>query len=130
LLSAVTGAKPVVASYPYATKEIVPGMLRFEDVQFQLVELPALVPGNEGEFVFQEGSADLVRNSDGLMVMVDLGADPVKQLDVILAELVRSQVSPEKLESNAGIFKTRSGGVHPVAAGRPWAAHAKKLRHC
>jgi ribosome-interacting GTPase 1 len=39
-------------------------------------------------------------------------------LDVILAELVRSQVSPEKLESNAGIFKTRSGGVQLVAAGR------------
>jgi hypothetical protein len=52
LLAVVTSAKPVVASYPYATKESVPGMLRFEDIQFQLVEVPALVPGEEGRFVF------------------------------------------------------------------------------
>ena len=118
LLGAITGAKPVVTPYPYATKESVPGILQFEDVQFQLVELPALVPRNQGEFVFQEGSADLVHNSDGLIVMVDLGADPVRQLKVILAELARSQVSPQKLESNTNILKTRSGGVQLLAAGR------------
>lgn len=92
-------------------------MLQFEDVQFQLVELPALVPRNEGEFVFQEGSVDLVHNSDGLIVMVDLGADPVRQLDVMLAELARSQVSPQKLDSNASIVETRSGGVQFLVAG-------------
>ena len=66
-------------------------MLQFEDIHFQLVELPALVPGAEGRFVFQEGAADLVRNSEGPIVMVDLGTDPVKQLDVMLAELSRLQ---------------------------------------
>ena len=91
LLGAVTGAKPVVASYPYAIKESVPGMLQFEDIHFQLVELSALVPGAEGRFVFQEDAADLVRNSEGLIVMVDLGTDTVKQLDVMLAELSRLQ---------------------------------------
>jgi hypothetical protein len=118
LLTAVTAARPIVASYPYATKESVPGMLLFEDVQFQLVELPALVPGDEGRFVFQEGSAGLVRSCDGLIVMVDLGADPVEQLRVILAELGRLQVSTEKLESNVSILKTRSGGIQLFAAGR------------
>lgn len=118
LLAVVTSAKPVVASYPYATKESVPGMLRFEDIQFQLVEVPALVPGEEGRFVFQEGSADVVRNCDGLIVMVDLTADPIEQLEAILAELARSQVSTQKLESNVSIIKTRSGGMHLFAAGR------------
>jgi ribosome-interacting GTPase 1 len=118
LLSAVTAAKPVVATYPYATKESVPGMLLFEDVQFQLVELPALVPGSEGRFVLQEGSADLVRTCDGLIVMVDLSADPVEQLGVILAELGRSQVSAQRSESNVIIQKTRSEGVQLFAAGR------------
>jgi ribosome-interacting GTPase 1 len=118
LLAALTAAKPVVAPYPYATKESVPGMLQFEDVQFQLVELPALVPGDDGKFVFQEGSAGLVHNCDGLIIMVDLEADPVEQLEMILAELSRSQLSTERLESNVSIIKTRSGGIQLSAAGR------------
>jgi len=118
LLTAVTGARPEVASYPYTTKESVPGMLRFEDMQFQLVELPALVPGDEGRFVFQEGSADLVRTCDGLILMVDLSTNPVEQVDVILAELARSQVSTQKLESNVNVNKTRSGGIQLFIAGR------------
>lgn len=118
LLTAVTAAKPVVAEYPYATKESVPGMLQFEDVQFQLVELPALVPGSEGRFTFQEGSADLVRTCDGLIIMIDLSADAAEQLRVILGELGRSQVSTQKSESNVAILKTRSEGIQLFAAGR------------
>jgi len=118
LLTAVTAARPVVASYPYATKESVPGMLQFEDVQFQLVELPALVPGGEGRYVLQEGSADLVRTSDGLILMVDLSAGPVEQLEIVLAELARSQVSTQRLESNVSVQRTRSGGIQLFAAGR------------
>jgi len=118
LLAAVTAARPAVASYPYTTKESIPGVLRFEDLQFQLVELPALVPGADGRFVFQEGSADLIRNCDGLIVMVDLGADPLEQLDQVVAELTRLQVSTTRVESNVSISKTRSGGVQVLTAGR------------
>jgi ribosome-interacting GTPase 1 len=118
LLTAVTAARPVVAEYPYTTKEDVPGMLQFEDVQFQLVELPALVPGSEGRFAFQEGSADLVRTCDGLIIMIDLSADAAEQLGVILGELGRSQVSTQKSESNVTILKTRSEGIQLFAAGR------------
>lgn len=118
LLTAVTAARPVVASYPYATKESIPGMLQFEDIQFQLVELPALVPGDEGRFVFQEGSADLVRTCDGLILMVDLSADPAEQLEVILAELARSQVSTQKSEPNVSVQRTRSSGIQLFTAGR------------
>ena len=118
LLAAVTAARPVITTYPYATKESVPGMMNFEDLQFQLIELPALVPTEEGRFTFQEGSVDIVRNCDGLVVMVDLGADPVVQLDFILAELARSQVTPTRLESNVSVVKTRAGGVQLLTAGR------------
>jgi ribosome-interacting GTPase 1 len=118
LLTAVTAAKPVVAEYPYTTKESVPGILQFEDVQFQLVELPALVPGSEGRFAFQEGSADLVRTCDGLIIMIDLSADAAEQLGAILGELGRSQVNTQKSESNVTILKTRSEGIQLFAAGR------------
>jgi len=118
LLAMLTGARTPVAPYPYTTKESVPGMLQFEDLQFQLVELPALVPEEEGGFVLQEGSADLVRNCDGLIVMVDLGTDPVEQLDQVLAELSRLQVSTTRVESNVSISRARAGGIQLAAVGR------------
>lgn len=118
LLAALTSARPAAAAYPYTTKENVPGMLRFEDLQFQLVELPALVPGSEGRFQFQEGSADFVRNCDGLILMVDLSDHPVEQLDRIVTELARSQVTTTRLESKVNISKTHAGGVQIIAAGR------------
>lgn len=118
LLAATTAAKPVMATYPYTTKESTPGMLQFEDLQFQLIELPALVPGEDERFVFQEGSANLVRSCDGLLVMVDLAGDPVEQLERVLAELAHWQVSPTRLESNVSFQKTRTGGVQLLGAGR------------
>jgi len=117
LLRALTAAKPVVADYPYATKDMIPGMLQFEDLQFQLIEVPALVPSEDGRFVLQEGSMRVLRNCEGLIIVLDLGADPVVQLDRILIELLRMQVSVTKMESNITIQKTRSGGVQLVTAG-------------
>jgi len=118
LLAAVTAARPAVAAYPYTTKENVPGMLRFEDLKFQLVEVPALVPAEDRRFVFQEDSADLIRTCDGLILLVDLSADPVEQLEQIIAELRRCQVSTTRLESNVSISKTSGGGIQLVTAGR------------
>jgi ribosome-interacting GTPase 1 len=118
LLSAVTSATPTIAAYPYTTKDPVPGMLQFEDLQFQLVEVPALVPSEGGEFVFQEGCADLVRNSDGVILMVDLSTDPLGQLGQLSAVLGRSQISATKPESNVSIVKTQTGGVQLQVSGR------------
>jgi ribosome-interacting GTPase 1 len=40
LLAAVTHAQPNIAEYPFATTQPQPGMMQFEDVQIQLVDLP------------------------------------------------------------------------------------------
>lgn len=42
LVAALTEAKPEVAAYPYTTTRLAPGMMAFEDVQLQLVDLPAV----------------------------------------------------------------------------------------
>jgi len=118
LLAGVTGAKPLVASYPFTTKENTPGMLQFEDLQLQLIEVPAMVPGGDGKATFQEGTAELLRNCDGLILMVDLSADPVEQLEEALSDLARLQISAVKLQSNITLRRTRSGGVQLVTAGR------------
>jgi hypothetical protein len=83
LVAAVSHAKVKVAPYPYATHAPVPGMMPFEDIQIQLVDLPpvsaeGLVPGMTGT----------LRNADILMICLDLSADDVlEQVEVCLRAL-------------------------------------------
>lgn len=44
LVSRLTNARPEVADYPFTTRLPTPGMLHFEDVQIQLVDLPPIAP--------------------------------------------------------------------------------------
>jgi len=92
LLRAVTNATPDVAPYPFATRNPVPGMLPYEDIQFQLVEVPPIVEGAS------EGRADgfqilsHARNADGIIIMVDLTDDPVGQYLMASEELEKSRI--------------------------------------
>lgn len=49
LLAAATNAKVEVSPVPYTTKAPVPGMLSYQDTQFQIVEAPALMRGLQRE---------------------------------------------------------------------------------
>ncbi len=44
LVTALTKARPEVADYPFTTRMPTPGMMQFEDVQIQLVDLPPIAP--------------------------------------------------------------------------------------
>lgn len=41
LLKSLTNAQPTIATYEYTTQQPMPGILQFEDIQLQLVEIPA-----------------------------------------------------------------------------------------
>lgn len=44
LVARLTNARPEVAEYPFTTRMPTPGMMNFEDVQIQLVDLPPIAP--------------------------------------------------------------------------------------
>ncbi len=68
--SAVTGASAEAAPYPYSTLKPQPGMVRFEDIQVQLVDSP---PYSDE---FQEAwLPNVARHADALVFVVDLAAD-------------------------------------------------------
>ncbi len=80
LVVALTHAKPEVASYPLTTRDATPGMMPFEDIAFQLVDLPALCEEHVEPWVY-----DLVRAGDltWLVVSIDrplAGSDLVRDL--------------------------------------------------
>jgi GTPase involved in cell partitioning and DNA repair len=82
LVSALTVAAIEVADYPFTTKTPIPGMMEFENIKIQLVDMPPLTDREAKPWL-----SHLLRNADVLLVMIDLGEDPLMQVDAVLAEL-------------------------------------------
>lgn len=87
LVSTLTDAFPEVADYPYATKLPIPGMLKFENIQIQLLDMPPITDRDAKPWF-----SHLLRSADVLLIMVDLGDDPLIQLEAILAELEQMKI--------------------------------------
>jgi ribosome-interacting GTPase 1 len=89
LLAALTNAEPEVSPAPYTTWKPAPGMMPIENIQVQLVDTPAL----DRDFVEPE-LFDLVRRCDQALLIVDLQADPLAQLELTLRLLGEHRLAP------------------------------------
>ena len=79
IVAALTNAKVNVADFPFATGAPVPGMVKFEDVPIQLVDMPPVTadysaPGQVGTY----------RNCDLIAICIDLSGDVTEQLQICL----------------------------------------------
>jgi ribosome-interacting GTPase 1 len=83
LVARLTHADPEVADYPFTTREPLPGMMPFEDIAFQLIDLPPLSDEYVEPWVF-----DLIRAADMLWVVVESSnsLDGLEQTQRLLAE--------------------------------------------
>lgn len=119
LLASVTNAKVEVSDYPYTTREPVLGMLQYEDLQFQLVEAPALVKGSADGEARGLQTLGLARNADGLVLMVDLSQNPRDQLALILGELEKARILTQKPRARVEIERKHVGvGLRILLFGR------------
>ena len=119
LLSAVTNANVSVSPAPYTTREPVPAVMGFEDVQFQLVEAPAVMHGSADGRAWGLQTLTLARNADGLIVMVDLSRDAVGQLKLVLGELEKARVLVSKPRGRVDIDRKYMGaGLRVILTGR------------
>jgi len=72
LVRSLTHATPEVAEYPYTTRNPIPGMLIFENVRLQLVDLPPISPEYTESWVPQ-----IIRNADAVLWVIDLSDDDI-----------------------------------------------------
>lgn len=88
LVCRLTHAMPEVADYPFTTRAPAPGMLLFEDVQIQLVDLPPVHPEFHESWLFQ-----VIREADRALLVVDLhDPDLLEDLETALAQLANAKV--------------------------------------
>jgi len=119
LLRRLTNADVEVADYPYTTRRPVPGMLQFEDIQFQLIEAPALMPGAADGVAWGTKVLGLARNADGIIIVLDAANRPLHQLKIVLEELRKAHIHVVKPRGRVVIEKGRGGsGIRVALSGR------------
>ncbi len=89
LVAALTRAEPEVSEAPYTTWVPLPGMMSIENIQVQLIDTPPL----DRDFV-EPGLFDLVRRADLILLVVDLRADPLEQMETALELLRERRIVP------------------------------------
>jgi len=119
LLASLTNAKVEVSSYPFTTTEPIPGMMPYLDIQFQIVEAPALVRGAADGEGWGLQTLALARNADGLLLMVDLSNRPTEQLRLIMDELEKARIVTQKPKAQITIERKHMGfGLRIVIMGK------------
>jgi hypothetical protein len=87
LFSQVTHAFSEVAEYPFTTQKPIPGMMKFENIQIQLVDTPPIQLDH-----IEPGLSNLIRNADALLLIIDLTENPVFQMEILQEELKQMKI--------------------------------------
>jgi hypothetical protein len=83
----LTGSHSDIGPYPYTTHLPVPGMLPYEDIYFQLVDLPPV----SGDFM-ESWLINALQPTDGVLLVIDVSdPDCLEQIPVILERLAEKK---------------------------------------
>lgn len=92
LIDALTNAPAEIGDYPYTTHTPLPGMMAYDNIQIQLIDTPPMGREYDEPQLF-----DLIRRVDLVLLMVDLQATPMDQLEETLAILAEKRIIPATL---------------------------------
>ncbi len=108
LLRKLTKATPEVAPYPFTTREPSPGMMDWEDVRLQLIDLPPITADFYETYV-----TDFVRTADAVALVVDLGDDDGPfAVETVFERLAGKKIhlvaSPPTVDDDPTVFHVRT----------------------
>ena len=90
VVGALSKAVTEVADYPFTTRKPIPGMVVYENVQIQLVDLPPI-----SRDYMETWLPQIVRNADALLLVVDVSdADALEAVEFACATLAEWKISP------------------------------------
>jgi ribosome-interacting GTPase 1 len=112
LVRELTGLHAEVAAYPFTTKQPAAGMMEFEDIQIQLVDMPPVVPDSPA-WLFH-----IVRTADVLVWMLDLADDGLlentEQTQQMLDKANIALASPESAVESPASSSVSAPAPHPL----------------
>jgi len=93
IVSSITHATPEVADYPFTTRKPTPGMMEYENVQIQLIDMPPINNDYMEPWIPQ-----IIRNADGMLMIIDLNEDSIPQTKLIAEILGKYKMKPKIIE--------------------------------
>jgi hypothetical protein len=112
LLSKITNAKPEVADYDFTTTKPEVGIMHYDGVNIQVVEMPAIVKDSSfrgrGPQFFS-----LMRSADLIVVVTDVMSD----LDVLFKEFENADIKLNESRPGIKIKKMGAGGIEFIGQG-------------
>jgi len=106
ILASLSKAHATVAPYPFATQIPLPGMVKFEDIQIQLVDTPPITSD-----YMEPWLPDIVRRSDAALIVSDMGSDDaLHDVETLLSRLAKVKIElvrelPENVENRVETFR-------------------------
>ncbi len=88
LLARLTRAVPEIGDYPFTTRLPQPGMMPFENIQIQLVDMPAIARD-----FYRPWMGSILRHADLVLLVADLGSDEVlDEVEGVIEILAESRI--------------------------------------
>ncbi len=88
LLARLTHATPEIGDYPYTTRLPQPGMMPFENILIQLVDMPPL-----DHHFYEPWMGGIVRQADYVILVADLASDDLlDEIEEVVAILAQSRI--------------------------------------
>jgi uncharacterized protein len=88
LLACLTNATPEIADYAYTTHLPLSGMMPYENIQIQLVDLPPISP-----VYWEPRFSGIIRHADAALLLADLSSpEMLEQVEAALALLEKSKI--------------------------------------
>lgn len=130
IVAAVTHARPLVADFPYTTREAMPGMMQYETIRIQLIDTPPISPEQ-----FETYLLGIIRNADLVCLVAGVDEDDCEvTLQYVVDKLKERRViltnqphDPEAIE-NAGVAFKRTILVAHKMLEDGWEGRIEKLK--
>jgi uncharacterized protein len=91
LLSKLSGMDIKIASYEFTTLKPIPAIIKLNDAQIQIIDLPGLIEGATNDVGGGKRLIGIVKNSDGIIFMIDL-TKPIDEAETIFNELKKAKI--------------------------------------
>jgi ribosome-interacting GTPase 1 len=108
LLAGMTNAVPEIGDYPFTTQLPQPGMMPYENIKIQLVDMPPIDPN-----YYEPWMGSIIRQADLVLLIADLSTDELlDEIDGVLTLLENSKIrltqkpDPEDQQSPIAFCRT------------------------
>ena len=88
LIQSLTNAHPDIGDYPFTTRIPYPAMMKYENIQIQLIDTPPITMD-----YMEPWHSELIKGSDGILLLLDLSSEnPAEAFYGLLAKLKEKRI--------------------------------------